>query len=81
MGQFGLSLRSTSSKIQSQNISKIGETGACSYKIWILSILAYKIMLKTARITCLVDHYQTELYQDSTDYNELEKSRLLMNFL
>ena len=36
---------------------------------------------KTARITCLVDLYQTELYQDSTDYNELEKSRLLMNFL
>ena len=40
-------------------------------------------MLNTARNTCLVglvDLYQTELYQDSTDYNELEKSRLLMNF-
>ena len=41
-------------------------------------------MLNTARTTCLVgrlvDLYQTELYQDSTDYNELEKSRILMNF-
>ena len=40
-------------------------------------------MLNTARTTCLVglvDVYQTELYQDSTNYNELEKSRLLMNF-
>ena len=39
-------------------------------------------MLNTARTTCLeglVDLYQTELYQDSTNYNELEKSRLLMN--
>ena len=40
-------------------------------------------MLNTARTTCLVglvDLYQTELYQDSTYYNELEKSRLLMIF-
>ena len=40
-------------------------------------------MLNTARTTCLVglvDLYQTELYQDSTNYNELEKSRLLMIF-
>ena len=40
-------------------------------------------MLNTARTTCLVglvDLYQTELYQDSTNYHELEKSRLLMNF-
>ena len=40
-------------------------------------------MLNTARTTCLVglvDLYQTELYQDSTDYNELEKSSLLMIF-
>ena len=40
-------------------------------------------MLNIARTTCvvgLVDLYQTELYKDSTDYNELEKSRLLMNF-
>ena len=37
-------------------------------------------MLNTARTTCLVDLYQTELYHDSTDYNELEKSRLLINF-
>ena len=32
-------------------------------------------MLDTARTTCLVglvDLYQNELYQDSTDYNELE---------
>ena len=39
-------------------------------------------MLNTARATCLVgpvDLYQTELYQDSTNYHELEKSRLLMN--
>ena len=42
-------------------------------------------MLNTARTTCLVglvDLYQTELYQDSTNYHELEKSRLgLMIFL
>ena len=40
-------------------------------------------MLNTARTTCLVGLvglYQTEVYQDSTNYNELEKSRLLMNF-
>ena len=40
-------------------------------------------MLNTARTTCLVglvDLYQTVQYLDSTDYNELEKSRLLMNF-
>ena len=40
-------------------------------------------MLNTGRTTCLVgsvDLCQTELYQDSTDYNELEKSRLLINF-
>ena len=40
-------------------------------------------MLNTARTTCLVgllDLYQTEQYQDSTYNNELEKSRLLMNY-
>ena len=40
-------------------------------------------MLNTGRTTCLVgsvDLCQTDLYQDSTDYNELEKSRLLINF-
>ena len=40
-------------------------------------------MLNTGRTTCLVglvDLYRTELYQDSTDYNELEKSTLLKNF-
>ena len=42
-------------------------------------------MLNTTRTTCLVvvglvGLYQTELYQDSTNYHELEKSRLLMNF-
>ena len=40
-------------------------------------------MLNTSISTCLVGlvHlYQTELYQDSTDCNELEKSRLLMIF-
>ena len=40
-------------------------------------------MLNSANTTSLVglvNICQTELYQDSTDYNELEKSRLLMNF-
>ena len=35
---------------------------------------------RTTRLVGLVDLYQTKLYQDSTNYNELEKSRLLVNF-
>ena len=40
-------------------------------------------MVNTARITCLVglvDLYQTELYQDFTDYNELEKIKITNDF-